>query len=46
MALINYMNKYINEKDMYMGIIEHIKNDFDKEMVTYLMIISKQLIEQ
>jgi len=45
-ALINYMNKYINEKDMYMGIIEHIKNDFDKEMVTYLMIISKQLIEQ
>ena len=45
-ALINYMNKYIDEKDMYIDIIEHLKKDFGKEMVTYSMIISKQLIDE
>lgn len=45
-ALINYMNKYTDEKDMYIDIIEHLKNDFSKEMVTYSMIISKQLIDE
>lgn len=45
-ALINYMNKYTDEKDMYIDIIEHLKKDFGKEMVTYSMIISKQLIDE
>mgnify|MGYP006981446672 FL=1 len=45
-ALINYMNKYTDEKDIYIDIIEHLKNDFSKEMVTYSMIISKQLIDE
>ena len=31
---------------MYIDIIEHLKNDFGKEMVTYSMIISKQLIDE